>query len=208
VFSIFRCVTSTLSIHSFSHPPTHFYLTMRPVVSSHLMRSALGVRGIASASASASASHAYALPGPPRPGPPPAAGPSRPPTPAPAALAGPNPATTTTPDLPPEARRLLEEIVRVDHAGELGANWIYRGQKWGSQMRGDRATAAQVEVSNKQPFTTGRDGADIAGHVGERAAPPQRPHTHGCAAPCSPHRAVPRLARVGVGDRRGDCADG
>lgn len=92
------------------------------------------------------ASHAYNpprpafTPGPP--GPPPAAkaGPSTP-------RAPPNPATTTSPTLPPDHRRLLEEIVRVDHAGELGANWIYRGQKWGSQMRGDKRTAEQVEVS-------------------------------------------------------------
>ncbi|TXT05933.1 hypothetical protein VHUM_03694 [Vanrija humicola] len=88
-------------------------------------------------------SHAYSPPAP-RPGPPgppganAAAGPS---TPAP-----PNPATTTSPSLPAEQRQLLEEIVRVDHAGELGANWIYRGQKWASQLRGDRETASQVEA--------------------------------------------------------------
>lgn len=27
-----------------------------------------------------------------------------------------------------EQRELLEEMIRVDQAGELGANWIYRGQ--------------------------------------------------------------------------------
>lgn len=92
------------------------------------------------------ASHAYVPPAPQRPpgppgppGPPPnIAGPS---TPKP-----PNPATTLSPELPEAQRRLLEEVVRVDHAGELGANWIYRGQKWASQMRGDRVTAKQVEV--------------------------------------------------------------
>jgi hypothetical protein len=27
-----------------------------------------------------------------------------------------------------EQRKLLEEMIRIDQAGELGANWIYRGQ--------------------------------------------------------------------------------
>lgn len=58
-----------------------------------------------------------------------------------------HPGTTSSPSLTPEQRRLLEEIVRVDHAGELGANWIYRGQKWGSAVRGDGKTVGQVEVS-------------------------------------------------------------
>ncbi|EJT49927.1 ubiquinone metabolism-related protein [Trichosporon asahii var. asahii CBS 2479] len=56
-----------------------------------------------------------------------------------------HPGTTSSPSLTPEQRRLLEEIVRVDHAGELGANWIYRGQKWGSAVRGDGKTVGQVE---------------------------------------------------------------
>lgn len=59
-----------------------------------------------------------------------------------------HPGTTSSPSLTPEQRRLLEEIVRVDHAGELGANWIYRGQKWGSAVRGDGKTVGQVEVSD------------------------------------------------------------
>lgn len=42
--------------------------------------------------------------------------------------------TNTEPkDVPPlrlskEQRAILEEMIRVDQAGELGANWIYRGQ--------------------------------------------------------------------------------
>lgn len=59
-----------------------------------------------------------------------------------------HPGTTSSPSLTPEQRRLLEEIVRVDHAGELGANWIYRGQKWGSAVRGDGKTVGKVEVSS------------------------------------------------------------
>ncbi|BEI94715.1 uncharacterized protein CcaverHIS019_0702960 [Cutaneotrichosporon cavernicola] len=54
-------------------------------------------------------------------------------------------ATAESPDLSATERRLVEGIVRVDHAGELGANWIYRGQKWACQIRGDHGTAGQVE---------------------------------------------------------------
>lgn len=48
-------------------------------------------------------------------------------------------------DLTPEARDLVHLIVRVDQAGELGANWIYRGQKWGCSVRGDRKSEKDVE---------------------------------------------------------------
>ena len=44
-------------------------------------------------------------------------------------VAEPGPSTTTTPDdLTPRQRQTLERIIRVDQAGELGANWIYKGQ--------------------------------------------------------------------------------
>lgn len=59
--------------------------------------------------------------------------------------------------------------MRVDQAGELGANWIYRGQKWGSAMRGDSKTVKQVEVSFCPPDDGGLI-ADQAGNVGERKA--------------------------------------
>ncbi|KAF9144414.1 ubiquinone biosynthesis monooxygenase Coq7 [Mortierella sp. GBA39] len=44
-----------------------------------------------------------------------------------------SPSSTDSAPVPPlklskEQRELLEEIIRVDQAGELGANWIYRGQ--------------------------------------------------------------------------------
>ncbi|ODN96395.1 ubiquinone biosynthesis monooxygenase Coq7 [Cryptococcus wingfieldii CBS 7118] len=54
-------------------------------------------------------------------------------------------ATTTTPLLTPEQDDLLKSILRVDHAGELGANWIYRGQKWAMDVKGDTETSRQVE---------------------------------------------------------------
>nr|ODO01098.1 ubiquinone biosynthesis monooxygenase Coq7 [Cryptococcus depauperatus CBS 7855] len=46
----------------------------------------------------------------------------------------------------PEQSTLIEQTLRVDHAGELGANWIYRGQKWAMDTKGDKETAQQVEV--------------------------------------------------------------
>ncbi|GAA6038509.1 hypothetical protein JCM8097_004604 [Rhodosporidiobolus ruineniae] len=37
-------------------------------------------------------------------------------------------ATTETPELTPRQREIVERIIRVDQAGELGANYIYYGQ--------------------------------------------------------------------------------
>ena len=42
---------------------------------------------------------------------------------------------------------MIDRIVRVDQAGELGANWIYRGQKMGMSIRGDRKAVKQIDVS-------------------------------------------------------------
>lgn len=36
--------------------------------------------------------------------------------------------STAYPPLTPEQKELLDSMLRVDHAGELGANWIYKGQ--------------------------------------------------------------------------------
>jgi len=57
-------------------------------------------------------------------------------------------ATRSTPDnLPAEQRRLLEETIRVDHIGEAAANWIYQATKFVAEVKGDKKTAQQVEVS-------------------------------------------------------------
>jgi hypothetical protein len=81
------------------------------------------------------ASHAYHIP------PTPGAGPSRP-TPPPS----PTRATSEKPILTPEEQQVIDRIVRVDQAGELGANWIYRGQKMGMSIRGDRKAVKQIDV--------------------------------------------------------------
>ena len=81
------------------------------------------------------ASHAYHIP------PTPGAGPSRPTPPPPKTRA-----TTEKPILTPEEQQVIDRIVRVDQAGELGANWIYRGQKMGMSIRGDRKAVKQIDV--------------------------------------------------------------
>jgi hypothetical protein len=81
------------------------------------------------------ASHAYHIPHNP------AAGPSRPPPPP-----TPTRATSEKPTLTPEEQEVIDRIVRVDQAGELGANWIYRGQKMAMGLRGDRKAVKQIDV--------------------------------------------------------------
>ncbi|OJA14935.1 hypothetical protein AZE42_09380 [Rhizopogon vesiculosus] len=38
------------------------------------------------------------------------------------------PEASTSPDISPEQRKILDNALRVDQAGEIAANWIYRGQ--------------------------------------------------------------------------------
>ncbi|WVF70042.1 hypothetical protein IAT40_004829 [Kwoniella sp. CBS 6097] len=54
-------------------------------------------------------------------------------------------AVTTTPKFTESEKELVDSIIRVDQAGELGANWIYRGQKWAMDLKGDKVTSKQVE---------------------------------------------------------------
>jgi ubiquinone biosynthesis monooxygenase Coq7 len=43
----------------------------------------------------------------------------------------------------PSPRQIVERVVRVDHAGEVGAVRIYEGQLWALKRRGlDRTPAA------------------------------------------------------------------
>ena len=58
-----------------------------------------------------------------------------------------NAATTeTAPDLTPAQKAIIARIIRVDQAGEVGANWIYRGQKLAMALRGDTKSVKQIEV--------------------------------------------------------------
>jgi len=45
-----------------------------------------------------------------------------------------------------EQRALLEEMIRVDQAGELGANWIYRGQY--AVLGSDKKVGPLLQVFN------------------------------------------------------------
>ncbi|KAG2149183.1 COQ7-domain-containing protein [Suillus clintonianus] len=38
------------------------------------------------------------------------------------------PGVSTSPDISPQQREILDNALRVDQAGEIAANWIYRGQ--------------------------------------------------------------------------------
>lgn len=38
------------------------------------------------------------------------------------------PGVSTSPDVSPKQREILDRALRVDQAGEIAANWIYRGQ--------------------------------------------------------------------------------
>lgn len=60
-----------------------------------------------------------------------------------------NSATNETPlDLTPKQRTLLERIIRVDQAGELGANYIYQGQLAVLSRRKDKDVVNLVQVSS------------------------------------------------------------
>jgi len=101
-----------------------------------LTRMPIQARSFASSAYNAQkASHAYHIP------PTPGAGPSRLPPPPPRTRA-----TSEKPILTAEEQQVIDRIVRVDQAGELGANWIYRGQKMGMSIRGDRKAVKQIDV--------------------------------------------------------------
>lgn len=60
--------------------------------------------------------------------------------------------SSETKDVPPlrlsrEQRAALEEMIRVDQAGELGANWIYRGQY--AVLGSDKKVGPLLEVGSR-----------------------------------------------------------
>lgn len=58
----------------------------------------------------------------------------------------PNRATAEAPVLTPRQRDIIEKIIRVDQAGEVGANWIYAGQHAVLSKGRDRRVADLVQV--------------------------------------------------------------
>lgn len=69
-----------------------------------------------------------------------------------------SPATKSSPTtLTPKQRRIIEEIIRVDQAGELGANVIYQGQKAVFARQGKVELANLIQVSR---LSWKRDRAD------------------------------------------------
>ncbi|GAA5955566.1 hypothetical protein JCM3765_006816 [Sporobolomyces pararoseus] len=55
-------------------------------------------------------------------------------------------ATSETPQLDRRQREILEKIIRVDQAGELGANYIYRGQRAVLGLGRDKKTTDLVQA--------------------------------------------------------------
>ncbi|GAA6004058.1 putative monooxygenase CAT5 [Rhodotorula paludigena] len=56
-------------------------------------------------------------------------------------------AVSELPDLTPRQRKIIDEIIRVDQAGELGANYIYYGQQAVmSNLRRDKRVAELVQA--------------------------------------------------------------
>lgn len=60
-------------------------------------------------------------------------------------------ATSEAPPLTPRQKRVLERIIRVDQAGELGANYIYYGQHAVLNRGKDKHAADLVQVRLTPP---------------------------------------------------------
>lgn len=58
----------------------------------------------------------------------------------------PDRAATESPQFTPRQRQVIESIIRVDQAGELGANYIYSGQHAVLKRRPDKRIADLVQV--------------------------------------------------------------
>jgi hypothetical protein len=79
----------------------------------------------------------------------------------------PTPATRTTPPLSPAQRDLLEKIIRVDQAGEVAANWIYKGQH--KIFENDRETGPLIKVHPSRTwFLKNKELYADEGHAGFR----------------------------------------
>lgn len=155
------------------------------------------VRLFSSTAIASTASHAYHIPHVPT------AGPSRPPPPP-----RPTRATTERPNLTPEEQQVIDRIVRVDQAGEVGANWIYRGQKVGMGIRGDRKAVKQIDVScsPRSGSRWDRLGTDMTiGDVGDGETSLERHVDAKNAVPSPTDIAIPTLASYGfrAGSRNG-----
>ena len=79
---------------------------------------------------------------------------TRPPVPSSAYLdrtRGPDTSTSSSPDdLSPSQRRVLEDALRVDQAGEVAANYIYEGQL--AILRRDPVVSALIQASSTPLF--------------------------------------------------------
>lgn len=110
------------------------------------------------------------------------------------------PGVSSTPDITPEQRQRLDAALRVDQAGEIAANYIYKGQL---AVLGKHPVAGPlIQVS---PFCGHRRiivfKVIMAGHVepGEETSSSyeQAPGTTSCTADCALGRRESCWVRVG-----------
>lgn len=83
------------------------------------------------------------------------------------------PSISTTPQyIPSDLRRELESALRVDQAGELAANWIYKGQH--DVLGRDPATGNLIQVSRRLNCLSRIVPIYFPGNVGPREETPCR----------------------------------
>lgn len=119
-------------------------------------------------------------------------------------------ATTETPQLDRRQRDILEKIIRVDQAGELGANYIYRGQRAVLGLGTDRKTTDLVQVrpvspsarSATAPKLTPRTLSQSLGDVGRREEAHRCVRQVDYAARSSTNGSLPSVEGDGVRTRR------
>ena len=91
-------------------------------------------------------------------------------------------AVSTTPhDITPEQRRALDAALRVDQAGELAANWIYRGQM--VVLGKHPKLGPLIQVGRHASFCNKYHRCELIGHVGPRKASSGRDGQAASAAP-------------------------
>lgn len=102
--------------------------------------------------------------------------------------------SSTPPDISPAARHELESALRVDQAGELAANWIYKGQH--DVLGRDPATGPLIQASTPNSRSPSSLSHHDVGNVGSREEAPRSHEQTSTTTPCPPDIIVgPRSHR-------------
>lgn len=107
----------------------------------------------------------------------------------PPSISNPEALTSTSSDLTPEQRKILDETIRVDQAGELGANYIYYGTTVALKMFG----AAKGSSSTSSPSTFSSSPGDITASQVEEMWSTERHHLRTLNTLQAQHRVRPTL---------------